>query len=118
MKTIKYFLLGLLSIFAINSFAQSHMHNSAASDLKTVSFKVSGVCELCQAAIEKAAKTSGVAKASWNISTKILSISYNPAKVKVEDVQKSIAAAGYDNDKFKATKKAYDSLPACCKYER
>ncbi|MHC1690002.1 MAG: heavy-metal-associated domain-containing protein [Bacteroidales bacterium] len=115
MKTIKYILLGLFAIFTINTFAQNQTNNAS---IKTTTFKVSGVCELCQAAIEKAAISAGVTKASWNETTKILSISYNPAKVKVEDVQKSIAAAGYDNGKFKATQKSYDSLPACCKYER
>ncbi|PKP37657.1 MAG: ATPase [Bacteroidetes bacterium HGW-Bacteroidetes-14] len=117
MKTIKFFLIGLFSIIATNIVAQSHNHISV-SNLQTVTFKVSGVCEICQAAIEKAAKSVGVAKAVWNKNTKILSISYNPAIVKVDDVKKKIAAIGYDTDKFKAPQKAYDSLLPCCKYER
>lgn len=117
MKTIKIFLLALFAIAVTNIFAQTHNHSSAQNS-KTITIKVSGVCEICQAAIEKAAKTAGVLNASWNKNTKILSIKYNPATVNPDDVQKNIAAIGYDTEKFKAPKKAYDSLLACCKYER
>jgi hypothetical protein len=59
---------------------------------------------------------NGVSKADWNIRTKLLTLVYNPSKVKSADVQKKIAAAGHDTPKFKASDKAYNALPSCCKY--
>lgn len=88
----------------------------AFSATKTESIKVSGNCESCKTRIEKAAKVSGVAKAEWSEKTKVLTLVYDPAKVKCDDVQKKIAAVGHDTPKFKATSTVYNALPGCCKY--
>ena len=85
---------------------------------KTESFKVWGNCEICQARIEKAAKVEGVSKASWDKTTKLLTLVYDPSKVKSDDIQKRIAAIGHDTEKIKADDKAYTKLPGCCKYDR
>ena len=83
---------------------------------KTETIKVSGNCETCKARIEKAAKVAGVAKADWSTKTKMLTLVYDPAKVKSDDVQKKIAAVGHDTPKYKATAAVYNALPGCCKY--
>lgn len=83
---------------------------------KTETIKVSGNCESCKARIEKAAKVAGVAKADWSDKTKVLTLVYDPSKVKSDDVQKKIAAVGHDTPKYKATAAAYNALPGCCKY--
>ena len=46
----------------------------------------------------------------------MLTLVYNPTKVTSDDVLKKIAAAGHDNEKFRADEKAYSGLPGCCKY--
>jgi periplasmic mercuric ion binding protein len=117
MKNSPFLLIAVLAVFlSTNSFAQSHDH-SKMSATKTETIKVLGNCESCQARIEKAAKVPGVTKASWNMKTKMLTLVYNPSKVKSEDVLKKIAAAGHDAGKFKANSKAYNALPSCCKYK-
>ena len=88
----------------------------AAGTIKTETIKVSGKCESCKARIEKIAKIDGVTKAEWNVKTKVLTLVYNPAKVKSDDVQKKIAAVGHDTQKYKATTATYNALPGCCKY--
>ncbi len=116
MKTFKYFLSALfLMTLSASSFAQMTDHSKMAMT-KTEVIKVSGKCESCKARIEKAAKVDGVTKADWNVKTKLLTLVYNPSKVKSDDIQKSIALAGHDTQKYKATDKAYNSLPGCCKY--
>jgi cation transport ATPase len=97
------------------SFAQM-TDNSKMVMTKTETIKVTGNCESCKARIEKAARIDGVTKANWNTKTKILTFVYNPSKVKSDDIQKKIAAAGHDTPKFKATASAYNNLPGCCKY--
>ncbi len=111
MKTAKFFAAALLLVFVTSTlFAQEAT--------KTENIKVSGNCDMCKARIEKAAKIDGVTKADWNKETKILAVVYNPSKVKSDDIQKKIAAAGHDTEKFKADDKAYSKLPSCCQYER
>lgn len=85
---------------------------------KTETIKVWGECETCQASIEKASKVDGVSKASWDKTTKLLTLVYDPSKVKSDDIQKKIAAVGYDTEKYKAEDKVYAKLNACCKYAR
>jgi periplasmic mercuric ion binding protein len=116
MKTIKLInAILLMATLGITSYAQSN-NNSKTLTTKTETIKVMGNCDLCKARIEKAAKIDGVSKADWNDESKILTLVYNPSKVNSDDVQKKIAAAGHDTEKFKADDKAYNSIPGCCKY--
>ena len=116
MKTVKFMIAAVLAVvFGINSFDQSNDHSNMAAT-KTETVKVWGNCDLCKARIEKAAKIEGVNKAEWNIETKMLTLVYDPSKVKSDDVQKKIAGVGHDTEKFKADNKAYNALPGCCKY--
>jgi periplasmic mercuric ion binding protein len=113
MKTIKLFLAVILSV-ALGTAVVAQ--TSSKSTVKTEVLNVKGNCESCKARIEKAAKVDGVSKATWDAKTKKLTLTYDPAKVKTDAVLKAIAAVGHDTDKFKATDKAYNSLPGCCKY--
>ena len=108
MKTLKFFIAIVALTFSTVIFA--------ANATKTETIKVSGKCETCKVRIEKAAKVDGVTKADWSTKTKVLTLVYNPAKVKSDDVQKKIAAVGHDTPKYKATAAAYNALPGCCKY--
>ena len=92
--------------------------NMNMGSTKTESIKVWGECETCQATIEKASKVDGVSKANWDKRTKLLTLVYDPSKVKNDDIQKKIAAVGYDTEKYKADDKVYAKLNACCKYVR
>ncbi|OFX56544.1 MAG: ATPase [Bacteroidetes bacterium GWB2_41_8] len=92
-----------------------HDHSKMAST-KTETLKVSGNCEMCKARIEKAAKLDGVSKAEWSTKTKMLSVTFDPAKTNLEQVGKKVAAAGHDTEKVKATDAVYNKLPGCCKY--
>lgn len=82
------------------------------------SFKVWGNCEMCKETIEGALKTEGVQSAVWNTESKLLQVEYNPDKINLDEIQKLVAAAGYDNDKYKADDEAYMDLAECCQYKR
>jgi copper chaperone CopZ len=116
MKTMKtLFLIILVAAFGISVAGQEHNH-SMMNSAKTETFKVMGNCEMCKTRIEKAAKVEGISKAEWNSGTKLLSLTYDPSKVKPDDILKKIAAVGHDNEKYKAEQSVYDQLPGCCKY--
>lgn len=122
MKTIKIIFIAAFAVcMSVNTHAQTQDHSNTTSTpvtSKTETFKVSGNCDMCKATIEKAAKVEGVTKASWDKKTKLVTLTYDPSKVKTDDVLKKIATSGYDNEKFKADDKAYKALPGCCKYSR
>ncbi len=79
--------------------------------------KVSGNCGMCAGKIEKAAKDAGAKKAHWDKDTKILSVTYNAGKTSNDAIQKKVADAGYDTEKYTADMEVYNKLHSCCQYE-
>ncbi len=94
------------------------MEAAMATATTSATLKVSGNCGECKERIEKAAKIEGVAMAEWNVETKVLTVSFDSSKTNLDAITKAIAAVGHDNEKVKATDKAYSALPSCCQYER
>jgi copper chaperone CopZ len=113
MKTVKYIAIFLVTLVIT---AGAHAQSASKSASKTETVKVYGNCGMCKERIEKAAKLDGVTSAEWNKDSKMLTLVYNPSKVKSDDVLKKIAAVGHDSDKFKADDKVYNALHSCCKY--
>lgn len=82
-------------------------------------FEVNGNCGMCEKRIEKAAKSvNGVSKADWNLKTKVLKITFDPAKTSTNDVQMAISKVGHDTPLHRASDKVYNALPGCCKFDR
>lgn len=69
----------------------------AITEATKKTLKIEGMtCASCSKAVERAVKKlEGVTEASVNLATEKLSISYEPAKVKVSDIKRIIASAGY-----------------------
>lgn len=91
---------------------------TSAQSAKTETFKVYGNCNMCKKRIDKAVAADGITKADWNVNTKIMTVSYDPAKITNDAIQKKIAAAGHDTEKSKAADSTYAKLPSCCQYDR
>lgn len=86
--------------------------------IETISFKVSGNCEMCKERIEEALDVKGVKKADWNMETGMVTIVFDPHTIEEDQLHQLIAKAGYDTEKVKAEEKAYKELPGCCQYSR
>ncbi len=89
------------------------------ANLEHEMFKVSGNCGMCEETIETAVKAlAGVNEADWSQETKMLHVSFNSDKVKLAEIHKTIAKAGYDTEIEKADDEVYNNLPECCQYTR
>ncbi len=88
------------------------------SPLKTETFKVWGNCEKCKKTIESASGIEGVTEKKWDVESKLMTVTFDTTKVKLEQIQQIIAKSGYDNDKYYGDDYAYDKLESCCQYER
>jgi membrane fusion protein, copper/silver efflux system len=87
--------------------------------MQTDTFNVSGNCDMCKERIEKATKSvKGVSIAVWDIDSKKIEVEYNSMETSNDTIQRAIAKAGHDTDKFKADDSTYTSLPECCKYRK
>lgn len=96
---------------------KAHFNNNVQTDNNnTYSFKVEGKCGMCKNRIEKAAlAVKGINTAEWNEETKLLTVNLKP-ETNQDNVNKAIADAGHDTEKYKADDKVYNRLPMCCKY--
>ena len=88
------------------------------SATKTESFKVWGNCEKCKKTIEGAVNMDGVVEKNWSPESTLMTVKFDTTKVSIDKIQKAIALAGYDNDKYYGDDYAYGKLEACCQYER
>ncbi|MEI6275205.1 MAG: efflux RND transporter periplasmic adaptor subunit [Prolixibacteraceae bacterium] len=85
----------------------------------SLSFHVSGNCEMCKERIESTAKSViGVASAEWSAGKRLLQVSFDPAKTNSEAIQLAISKSGHDTEKFKAPDEVYLKLPECCLYRK
>jgi Cu(I)/Ag(I) efflux system membrane fusion protein len=92
---------------------------ASSETLTKTEFKVSGNCEMCKDRIETAAKSvAGVASAEWNSETKMLKVQFDGSKTSSDKLQKVIAQAGHDTEKYKAPDDVYKELPECCLYRK
>ena len=92
---------------------------SADAGTATTTFKVYGVCGMCKRTIEGALNSvKGITSASWDVSSKMVTVAYDEKAISVDDMKAKIAAVGYDSDTHRAKDEVYNNLHACCKYER
>jgi len=111
----------VMSIFlAFQSCSQKTTSGSTTASVNemTETFQVAGNCNMCKKTIEGASKQAGASYANWDKENDKLTVKFDKTKTTLDAIQKSIAKYGYDNVKYKATKAAYDELPACCHYDR
>ena len=119
MKTSKYNLRKLISpllfvLFFLLSFQQSFAQRTNA--ITSDSFKVFGECAQCKQRIEKSLKIKGIENATWNVNTKLLTVSYDSTKIDLDQIHSKIAAVGHDTELKKAADEVYNELPECCLY--
>lgn len=118
MKAFAFSLLTLLSIGGLAAQAQTAPVAAAtkAKGTEQVQFKTSAVCDMCKARLEKSlAYEKGVQAAHLDVSSKVLTVTYNPAKTTPTTLRTAVQKTGYDADQATADARAYDRLPECCK---
>lgn len=123
MKAIKLIALVVVLAFAScgskqESATETIAKSETTNGVTTSTFKVWGNCEMCKETIESSLKVDGISKADWNVDSKIMTVSYDEKKITLDQIQKNIAAVGYDNEKYKGDDKAYSELAGCCQYDR
>lgn len=113
MKTSKKtgLLVILISLFFSMQTIAQEQENTA-----NIKIKSSVICGSCKSRIEQnMTYVKGVKEVSVNLSSKEVSIDYNPKKTTPEALKIAITKIGYDADDLIADDAAYSKLPACCK---
>ncbi|RYY47386.1 MAG: hypothetical protein EOO06_12620, partial [Chitinophagaceae bacterium] len=111
MQLKKYFSLIALSVLSWMSLSAQPGKQDT-----TISFKASGVCVQCKQRIQKSLKIKGVQSASWDVDSKMVTVTYAPSIVSEDQLQETVASVGHDTEKRKAKDEVYKALPECCHY--
>lgn len=108
----KLVLATLFVVLGMNANAQEKPNKN-----KKVEVGVSGVCDMCEKRIEKAAySVKGVKSAEWHADHQDLHLIIDESKCTILDVEKAIAKVGHYTQDVKATDAEYDKVHGCCKY--
>ena len=103
----------------VYSSVKSTESNCEVLHKETKTFKVYGNCGMCKKRIESSLEdVNGVSKATWDVDSKLLTVTFDPHVITLDKIKETIAKAGHDTDEVKASEKTYDKLPGCCQYER
>lgn len=89
---------------------------SSAQKLKTDTLTVDGNCGMCKNRIEKALDVKGVAFAEWNQKTHLLTVSYRPDKITLNQISAVLNKVGHDTRISRAEDADYNKLHGCCNY--
>ena len=93
-------------------------YSQTSSSSEKASFKVKGVCEMCEERIEKGTvKLKGVKYADWDILSNNISLIYNSKKISLDKIHRQISLLGHSTEKYEAPEEIYNSLPDCCRYK-
>ncbi len=109
-------IIALLFAGLFTAFSSKTNAAVTAGGKEKVVIQTSAVCGECQEKIEGAVKKlDGVKSADLNLDNKKLTVTYDPAKVKLDEIKKAVSDVGYDADDVKANPTAYEHLSGCCK---
>lgn len=103
------------SIFAV-LFTCALLFNCSGNKEPKLTLKVRGNCEMCKERIEATTQLiPGVSSAKWDVSSQILTVSYDSLNNPGQKLDKALADAGHGTENIEATKESDNALPPCCR---
>lgn len=111
MKSIYKLLMAITLLLSVT------LSNAQSKNNVTETVKINGNCGMCKKTIETAANNK-TANLTWDVDSKIATVTYDSKKTSLDEILKRVANVGYDNEKFTAPTTAYNKLPGCCQYDR
>lgn len=107
----KYSLFLIVNLFAF-------VVNAQSKNLETKSFEVRSNCNSAKELIENVGNQKRISKVSYDTTSQIATISYDPTKTTSNEILKNIALSGFDNSEYFAPDEAYLKLRQDCQYPR
>ena len=108
-KTIGFLLTAKLMLSGNSLFAQKEKSTA------TTVIKISSQCDMCKKRIETGLLyMPGVKNATVTVATSTIEVKYKKSKTNLKELEKAIAAIGYDANDLPADTEAYNNLPKCC----
>jgi outer membrane receptor for ferrienterochelin and colicins len=113
MKTVKFIVM--LFLFIGKGEANAKDKFNLPGDT-TITMKVHGVCVMCKQRIESALKLKGIRNSKWDMSSHMLTVTFDQAVWKEDDIHSKMASIGHDTERRMSKDAVYKELPDCCHY--
>jgi outer membrane receptor for ferrienterochelin and colicins len=84
--------------------------------IEAITFTAKGCCPSCETSIFESLQIDAVKSAQWNQQHEKITLRYYPNEISADQLQLTVAMAGYDTDLFMAPDSVYLALPKCCHY--
>ena len=84
--------------------------------IAAITFTAKGCCPTCENLILESLQIDEVKSAQWNQNNEKITLRFYANEISVEQLQRTVAIAGYDTDLFMAPDSVYLALPKCCHY--
>lgn len=117
MKNVMMLMVFALTVgFGVNAQTTTDSLTFNKKGYAIAKIKTSAVCDMCKETLEKTmAYEKGVKESDLDVSSKILTVTFDTTKTSLANIRMAIAKVGYDADHVAADEKAYHRLHACCK---
>ena len=83
---------------------------------EAITFTAKGCCPSCETSILESLLIDEVKSAQWDQQNEKITLRFYANKISVDQLQRTVAMAGYDTDLFMAPDSIYLALPKCCHY--
>ena len=84
--------------------------------IEAITFTAKGCCPSCETSILESLQIDAVKSAQWNQHHEKITLRYYSNEISTDQLQRTVAMAGYDTDLFIAPDSVYLALPKCCHY--
>ncbi|SFT68657.1 Copper chaperone CopZ [Lishizhenia tianjinensis] len=106
------FLIALMAIVALTFNTNANTEDGGKKEAR---IQTNAQCGECKERIEnKLNYTKGIKFAEMDLTTKIVTVSYNEKKITLDEIKKVISEIGYSADDVEPVKTAQEALPKCC----
>lgn len=117
MNSLALFTVVFGFLFLIGCGSQEKQEELPAIEYTTETIKLETInCQMCVATVQKAiAEVGGVYEATVDLNAKMATVSFDADMTTLNEIEKSIAMAGYHANETTRDDDAYAKLPDCCR---
>ncbi len=117
MNSLAIFTLVFGFLFIIGCGSQQEQEGLPAIEYTTETIKLETIhCQMCVATVQKAiAEVEGIYEANVDLTAKMATVSFDADMTTLNEIEKSIAKAGYHANETTRDDDAYARLPDCCR---
>lgn len=105
-----------IKIFSFFLFLTISSLSAQEKEIVEISFRVEGICDMCEERIENALSVKGVKSADWDLKTHQCKVVFRSDKISEEEIHKLLNEVGHDTEKSKASDEQYSRVHTCCRY--